>query len=134
MSADLARQPVTMLTPAVRDGRLSPVALTALMLERIERLWSGSPAERALTVAWVGGFSGFKLADRSRTSAMFFPWYSTSSVSWLYFAPLQVGQSTSTSGMNESCVVIVPSPVHSSQRPPLTLKLKVEAVKSRFLA
>jgi hypothetical protein len=36
--------------------------------------------------------------------------------------------------MNESCVVIVPSPVHSSQRPPLTLKLKVEAVKPRFLA
>ena len=36
--------------------------------------------------------------------------------------------------MNESCVVIVPSPVHSSQRPPLTLKLKVEAVKPRCLA
>ena len=36
--------------------------------------------------------------------------------------------------MNESCVVIVPSPVHSSQRPPLTLKLKVEAVNSRCLA
>ena len=35
--------------------------------------------------------------------------------------------------MNESCVVIVPSPVHSSQRPPLTLKLKVEAVKPRCL-
>src|SRR5207237_2839507 len=29
------------------------------MLERIERLWSGSPAERALTVAWFGGFGGF---------------------------------------------------------------------------
>src|SRR5439155_12475560 len=36
------------------------------MLERIERLWSGSPAERALTVAWFGGFSGFKLADLVR--------------------------------------------------------------------
>jgi selenocysteine-specific elongation factor len=36
------------------------------ILERIERLWSGSPAERALTVAWFGGFSGFKPADLVR--------------------------------------------------------------------
>jgi selenocysteine-specific elongation factor len=32
-------------------------------LERIERLWSGSPEERVLTVAWFGGFAGFTLAD-----------------------------------------------------------------------
>ncbi|HLJ92735.1 MAG TPA: selenocysteine-specific translation elongation factor [Gemmataceae bacterium] len=36
------------------------------ILERIERLWSGSPAERALTVAWFGGFSGFRPADLVR--------------------------------------------------------------------
>jgi selenocysteine-specific elongation factor len=33
------------------------------ILERIERLWSGSSEERVLTVAWFGGFSGFTLAD-----------------------------------------------------------------------
>src|SRR5262249_42568299 len=36
------------------------------MLERIERLWSGNPAERALTVAWFGGFGGFTLAHLIR--------------------------------------------------------------------
>jgi selenocysteine-specific elongation factor len=36
------------------------------ILERIERLWSGSPAERALTVAWFGGFSGFGSDDLVR--------------------------------------------------------------------
>jgi selenocysteine-specific elongation factor len=36
------------------------------MLERIERLWSGSPDERALTVAWFGGFAGFTHADLVR--------------------------------------------------------------------
>ena len=35
-------------------------------LERIERLWSGNPEERALTVAWFGAFSGFELADLVR--------------------------------------------------------------------
>jgi selenocysteine-specific elongation factor len=33
------------------------------MLERLERLWSGNTAERALTVAWFSGFAGFTLAD-----------------------------------------------------------------------
>ncbi len=33
------------------------------ILERVERLWSGSPEERVLTVAWFGGFAGFTLAD-----------------------------------------------------------------------
>ena len=36
------------------------------MLERVERLWGGSPEERALTVAWFGGFNGFTPADLVR--------------------------------------------------------------------
>jgi selenocysteine-specific elongation factor len=36
------------------------------MLERIERLWSGDAEQRALTVAWFGGFSGFTPADLVR--------------------------------------------------------------------
>src|SRR5262249_49016083 len=36
------------------------------VLERIERLWTGTPRERALTVAWFGGFSGFDAADLVR--------------------------------------------------------------------
>lgn len=36
------------------------------MLERIERLWSGNAEQRALTVAWFGGFSGFTPADLVR--------------------------------------------------------------------
>jgi selenocysteine-specific elongation factor len=36
------------------------------MLERIEKLWSGSADERALTVAWFGGFTGFTAADLVR--------------------------------------------------------------------
>src|SRR5262249_14484494 len=36
------------------------------VLERIEKLWTGTPEERALTVAWFGGFSGFTQADLVR--------------------------------------------------------------------
>src|SRR5438128_5447833 len=36
------------------------------MLERIERLWSGDAEQRALTVAWFGGFAGFSPADLVR--------------------------------------------------------------------
>jgi selenocysteine-specific elongation factor len=36
------------------------------ILERIERLWTGNAEDRALTVAWFGGFSGFRLADLVR--------------------------------------------------------------------
>jgi selenocysteine-specific elongation factor len=36
------------------------------MLERIERLWTGDADERALTVAWFGGFSGFTPSDLVR--------------------------------------------------------------------
>jgi selenocysteine-specific elongation factor len=36
------------------------------MLERIERLWSGGPEERALEVAWFGAFGGFTEPDLVR--------------------------------------------------------------------
>jgi selenocysteine-specific elongation factor len=36
------------------------------MLERIEKLWSGDAEQRALTVAWFGGFAGFSPADLVR--------------------------------------------------------------------
>jgi selenocysteine-specific elongation factor len=35
-------------------------------LERIEKLWSGDATQRALTVAWFGGFSGFTSTDLIR--------------------------------------------------------------------
>jgi aspartyl-tRNA(Asn)/glutamyl-tRNA(Gln) amidotransferase subunit A len=38
VSADLTRQPSTTLTPALRDGRLSPVALTEAYLDRVQRI------------------------------------------------------------------------------------------------
>ncbi len=36
------------------------------ILERVEKLWTGDPEQRALTVAWFGGFSGFTAADLVR--------------------------------------------------------------------
>jgi selenocysteine-specific elongation factor len=36
------------------------------VLERIEKLWTGDPEQRALTVAWFGGYSGFTHADLVR--------------------------------------------------------------------
>jgi selenocysteine-specific elongation factor len=36
------------------------------MLERVERLWTGDPEQRALTAAWFGGFGGFTPADLVR--------------------------------------------------------------------
>jgi selenocysteine-specific elongation factor len=36
------------------------------ILERIERLWTGDAEQRALTVAWFGGFHGFTVADMVR--------------------------------------------------------------------
>jgi selenocysteine-specific elongation factor len=36
------------------------------ILERIERLWTGDAEQRALTVAWFGGFAGFTWADLVR--------------------------------------------------------------------
>jgi selenocysteine-specific elongation factor len=36
------------------------------ILTRIEKLWLGNADERALTVAWFGGFSGFRPADLVR--------------------------------------------------------------------
>jgi selenocysteine-specific elongation factor len=40
------------------------------VLERIERLWTGDGRERALTVAWFGGFSGFTAADLVRDAGL----------------------------------------------------------------
>jgi selenocysteine-specific elongation factor len=36
------------------------------MLQRVESLWTGDAAQRALTVAWFGGFAGFTAADLVR--------------------------------------------------------------------
>src|SRR5205085_658243 len=36
------------------------------VLERVEKLWTGDADQRALTVAWFGGFSGFTPADLVR--------------------------------------------------------------------
>src|SRR5262249_3607837 len=36
------------------------------VLERVEKLWTGNAEERALTVAWFGGFGGFTHADLVR--------------------------------------------------------------------
>jgi selenocysteine-specific elongation factor len=36
------------------------------MLERVEKLWTGNAEERALTVAWFGGFAGFSATDLVR--------------------------------------------------------------------
>ncbi len=48
----------------------------------------------------------------------------TSRVSRLYRAPWQTSQGTYTSGRKFISILIVPSPEHASQRPPLTLKEK----------
>jgi len=36
------------------------------VLERIEKLWTGDPKQRAMLVAWFGGFDGFTQADLVR--------------------------------------------------------------------
>jgi len=40
------------------------------LLEHVEHLWTGSPRERALTVAWFGGFAGFTRADLVRGAGL----------------------------------------------------------------
>jgi selenocysteine-specific elongation factor len=50
------------LQPAARKVRRRHLEV----LERVERLWTGDPEQRALTVAWFGGFHGFTLADLVR--------------------------------------------------------------------
>jgi selenocysteine-specific elongation factor len=50
------------LKPAAKKVRRRHLEI----LERIERLWTGSPEERALTVAWFGGFAGFTPAGLVR--------------------------------------------------------------------
>jgi selenocysteine-specific elongation factor len=50
------------LQPVARKVRRRHIEV----LERIEKLWTGDPRERALTVAWFGAFSGFTVADLVR--------------------------------------------------------------------
>jgi selenocysteine-specific elongation factor len=50
------------LQPAARKIRRRHLEV----LERVERLWTGDDRERALTVAWFGGFGGFTTADLVR--------------------------------------------------------------------
>ncbi len=50
------------LQPVARKIRRRHVEV----LERIERLWSGDATERAMTIAWFGGFAGFTPADLVR--------------------------------------------------------------------
>jgi selenocysteine-specific elongation factor len=50
------------LQPAARKIRRRHLEV----LERVERLWTGDDRQRALTVAWFGGFGGFTTADLVR--------------------------------------------------------------------
>jgi selenocysteine-specific elongation factor len=50
------------LQPAAKKVRRRHLEI----LERVERLWTGNAEERALTVAWFGGFAGFTPADLVR--------------------------------------------------------------------
>jgi selenocysteine-specific elongation factor len=50
------------LQPAARKIRRRHLDI----LERIEQLWTGDPKQRALCVAWFGGYSGFTQADLVR--------------------------------------------------------------------
>ncbi len=50
------------LQPVTRKIRRRHIEI----LERIEILWNGDARQRALTVAWFGGFGGFTLADLVR--------------------------------------------------------------------
>jgi selenocysteine-specific elongation factor len=52
------------------------------MLERIEKLWTGKADERALTVAWFGGFGGFTAADLVR-GANVGPDQASAAIEWL---------------------------------------------------
>ena len=55
-------------------------------------------------------------------------------MSRLYRLPWHTSQSTYTSGRKFISILIVPSPEHASQRPPLTLKLKRPGWYPRALA
>jgi selenocysteine-specific elongation factor len=54
------------LQPRARKIRRRHVSV----LERIEKLWTGDELERALTVAWFGGYRGFTDADLVRDAAV----------------------------------------------------------------
>lgn len=54
------------LQPAARKVRRRHLEI----LERIEKLWSDNPEDRALVVAWFGGFAGFTQADLVRGAGL----------------------------------------------------------------
>jgi selenocysteine-specific elongation factor len=54
------------LQPAAKKLRRRHVEV----LERVEKLWTGVARERALLVAWFGGFHGFTLADLVRDAGL----------------------------------------------------------------
>jgi hypothetical protein len=60
----------------------------------------------------------------SRISVTCLPWYFTSRISSLKRFPPQVSQVSQRSAMNCISILTRPSPSHSSQRPPSTLKEK----------
>ena len=43
------------------------------ILERIEKLWTGDAKQRALTVAWFGGYAGFTPTDLARDANLVMP-------------------------------------------------------------
>ena len=69
-----------------------------------------------------------------KTSEMDFPLKRTSSVSRLNRFPWQVSHSTYTSGRKFISMTFNPPPVHVSQRPPATLKLKRPGLYPRICA
>ena len=70
----------------------------------------------------------------SNTSLMVFPLYLTSNVSRLYLLPLHTSHGTVISGKKYISISLTPAPSHASQRPPLTLKENLPALKPRTLA
>ena len=70
----------------------------------------------------------------SSTSLMFLPLYSISSTSCLYLFPWHDSHSRTISAINCISTVMVPSPLHSSQRPPSELKEKYEGENPICLA
>ena len=74
------------------------------------------------------------LTGISSTSLIFLPLYLTARVSFLYLLPRHSLQTTFTEGRKFISMTLMPAPLHSSQRPPGTLKEKRPALKPRTFA
>ena len=74
------------------------------------------------------------LTGISSTSLMFFPLYFTARVSGLYLFPPHCGHVTFTDGRKFISITLIPAPLHSSHRPPLTLNENRPDLKPRILA